>query len=116
MHGCPGLNHAAFNAGTKALRELGHTVFSPVEVNAELGIKDGAGTKTMIRSLMAAELAWIASTADAVVLLHGWQQSLGALAERATAVAIGIPVYELDKFLENFTKVHETDKTVFKSR
>lgn len=39
--------------------------------------------------------------ADAVVMLPGWESSIGALAEATTANACGIPVYtSIDSFFE----------------
>jgi hypothetical protein len=37
-------------------------------------------------------LAWICKEADAVYLLKGWEKSKGALAEKATAEALGLEV------------------------
>jgi hypothetical protein len=88
MRGYPSLNHGAFREGADRLRRAGHEVFNPAE--------QGGGD---IRQLLGADLAWITGTADIVVVLPGWQTSLGAKAETATADAIGIPVAELDAFL-----------------
>jgi Domain of unknown function (DUF4406) len=95
--GYPGQNRQAFNAGAARLRSAGHTVFNP----AEHSPADEAETIGSIRSLLGADLAWITSTADAVVLLPGWETSLGATAEWSTARAIGIVTAELDHFLND---------------
>ena len=48
---------------------------------------------------MGDDLAWICKHADIIVLLPGWERSLGVKAELATAEAIGVPAYTLSKFL-----------------
>jgi hypothetical protein len=110
MRGIPEFNRPAFQAGTKALRALGHEVFSPVEHDEECGF-NWAGTagnladaeKTQgfsLRKALSGDLAWICVHADAVVTLPGWERSLGATAETATAKALGLGVHELSDFLK----------------
>jgi hypothetical protein len=108
MRGYPEFNHPAFNAAAAALRHAGHEVFNPAENDRVNGI-DTAGLKgdlgelasfgTSIRVLLGQDLAWITGTADGVVVLPGWERSLGVRAEVATASAIGIPVWLVEEFL-----------------
>ena len=58
---------------------------------------DAAGFS--LRDALAADLHWICTQADAVALLPGWETSLGATAEAATARALGLPVIDLDTLL-----------------
>lgn len=108
MRGYPEFNAPAFRAGTQALRELGHEVFSPVEHDQACGF-DWTGTSGnlaraeqggfSLRDSLGADLAWICAHAEIVVLLPGSEKSLGATAEAATARALGLPVKELHVFL-----------------
>jgi hypothetical protein len=96
------MNEPLFDFVTKQLREKGCFVMNPAELTREL---IGPISKLMAMSkeerkktrkgLLAKELSWIINNADKVVLLPGWEKSPGATAERATALAMGIPVHEL---------------------
>lgn len=92
MRGYVNHNQAAFEAATKMLRDLGHTVFSPAEHAAEMGLDVNGG--------LAADITWICLEADVIVLLPGWQMSLGVQAEFAVARAVSVPVVELGAFLK----------------
>jgi Domain of unknown function (DUF4406) len=105
MRGCPDWNFPAFIRAAAQLRELGHEVFSPAERDLADGF-DGRGSGTDaelagkgfdLRTAMAADLTWIATSAEILVGLPGWQQSSGALAEVCLAWALHIPVHELDR-------------------
>ena len=52
-----------------------------------------------LREALGADLAWITAHAEAVVVLKGWRASKGAVAEVATAQAIGVPVWIYGHFL-----------------
>lgn len=88
MRGYPEHNYPAFFEAAGKIRTAGHVVYNPAEHDA------GA-----LRANLASDLAWIGLVADGIVLLPGWESSLGANAEVALARAIGIPVWELDNFL-----------------
>lgn len=108
MRGYPEFNFPAFRQATAQIRALGHEVFSPAE-HDEKGGFDATGTTGSpveleragfsLRAALGADLAWICSSADGVVLLPGWEGSAGATAERATAHALGLGVWELGEFL-----------------
>lgn len=108
MRGIPEFNYPAFHAGAAKLRAEGHTVFSPAEHDLVVYGKDiskgnANGSAEVaaaehgfdIRKALRDDLAWICTEADGVALLPGWENSKGAQAERATAVALGLQVLEL---------------------
>lgn len=80
MRGEPDLNFPAFNAAAQKLRLDGHEVFNPAAANLE---------SWPINKIMAYELTWLCEEADAIALLPKWEESLGAKAEHATALATG---------------------------
>lgn len=108
MRSIPEFNRPAFLAGARVLRATGHEVFSPLEHDEGNGHDwtghsgDPAQAQAGgfdLRAALGACLAWICAHADAVVLLPGWEKSLGATAEAATARALGLPALELADFL-----------------
>lgn len=111
MTGLPEFNFPAFRAGRDALRAAGHTVHCPAEHSESLGISVSglSGSVEEIkevnphysrRTLLAADLHWICTTAEAVVTLDDWNQSSGAAAEVAAARALPIPVYSMAEAIE----------------
>lgn len=94
MSGHPLYNYPAFEAAARALREAGHAVISPHELELAQGFKpadsfpDSAYAAAMRRSIAAL------LEADAVVMLPGWESSRGACLEHAIATALGIPIHE----------------------
>lgn len=109
MRGIPEFNFPAFHAATAELRQAGHEVFNPAERdNQRHGTDISKGNATgdeklavqrhgfNLRTALADDLSFICLHADALVMLPGWQASRGATAERATAVALGLTVFELE--------------------
>jgi len=103
MRGIPEFNFPAFHAAAAALREQGHTVFSPAERDNERhGVDISKGNKTgsvleaeashgfNLRVALGEDIAWICAHADAVACLPGWEFSNGSVAEWATAKALGL--------------------------
>lgn len=108
MRGYKEFNFPAFAKATKALRSQGHEVFNPAERdNEKHGVDISKGNEHgdekvaaaqhgfNLREALAADCAWICEHADAVALLPGWEQSKGAISERALAEALGLRVYEI---------------------
>lgn len=110
MRGSPHFNVEAFDYAAAKLRAEGHEVYSPADRDREiLGDEiysmavnaDHIGApvigKLDIRKALAEDLAYICLEADAIALLPGWQQSLGARAEAHVAAAVGKTLMELGR-------------------
>lgn len=108
MRGIPEFNFPAFNAAAAKLRAEGHTVFNPAERDNErhgtdISKGNATGDEALaakehgfnLREALGIDLDFICAEADAIALLPGWQNSKGARAEHATAVALGLWVLEL---------------------
>jgi hypothetical protein len=110
MRGIPEFNFPAFHAAAARLRAAGHTVFSPAERDIERhdGVDISAGNKSgcekeatekhgfNLRIALLEDLAFICTHAEGIALLPGWENSKGAKAEYATAVALGLEVLRVD--------------------
>lgn len=79
-----------FEAAARELTAAGHTVINPAEL---LQVAPEAAASRA--SFLLIDLHLLAS-ADAMLLLRGWEESTGCLAERAFCQAVGIPVHEYD--------------------
>lgn len=111
MRGYKDFNFPAFFAAAARLRAEGHEVFNPAERDTKEWGADRLGTATgsevevasklgmdpisLARHCFLADTHWICTQADAIAVLPGWEQSKGAVAERALGVAIGLKVIEL---------------------
>jgi hypothetical protein len=100
MRGHEEFNFPAFIAATETLRVKGYKVYNPAEQELHAGFdpKTGRyadGHEVTIRELILEDLVWVCTFADLVVVLPGWDKSLGAAAEVACARAIGIEVVSI---------------------
>lgn len=98
MRGYVEHNFPAFHYAATKLREQGFEVFSPAEKGEETGFIKNPGLQSDLifrRLVFSLDLGWITQHADAVALLPGWENSKGALAEKAAAEAVGLTVIEL---------------------
>ena len=103
MRGLPSFGAEEFRKAARVLRERGFKVVSPLEMDEDAGIHvDGlTGFEDLsdqgfdIRGTLANDLRVVLLDVDAVVLLPGWRDSKGAIAEYATARAAGVPTWEL---------------------
>lgn len=105
MRGYPEFNFPAFRVAAEEFRKRGFTVFSPHEDSEKAYGKDfskkyptGSGEDAekdgfSIRNALANDLDWICQEADSIYMLRGWEKSRGAIAEHATAVALGHRIY-----------------------
>lgn len=105
MRGIADFNFPAFEEATAQLRSRGYNVISPAEEDlgrgfdpAELtGHEDLSVIGYDLREVLLSDLECV-SECDAICLLPGWEDSLGARAEAALAEALNLSVRELDDF------------------
>lgn len=96
MRGYPEFNFPAFDSATIKYRALGYEVISPAQHDREEGldVTGCAGTESLadqgfdLREALMWDLTQVIH-ADRIVMLKGWEQSSGARAEYATAIALG---------------------------
>lgn len=106
MRNYPEFNFPAFADATEKLRARGYKVHSPAEEEARVGFDPKTGRypegkhQRTIRENLRDDLCWICEYADLVVLLPGWEQSKGALAEVHCARAIGVPAITFAEAME----------------
>lgn len=88
MTGYEAFNYPAFEEAATHLRALGYDVVSPHEVN------DADDTDHSWDWFLRRDIAELV-TAEAVVVLPGWEASKGANLETYIAAALGMPIYAL---------------------
>jgi hypothetical protein len=106
MRGVPYFNVQAFDEAEALLSAQGFTVFNPAQRDRAEGLVHAdcpRGTEDEMEmqgfdmgEALAIDLTFVVTEADAIVLLPGWMMSRGAVAELATAKAMGLPAYEFD--------------------
>lgn len=99
MQGYPDFNFPAFFSAAQSLRGQGHTVFNPAERDVEAhgdafssptgDLQDIQHTGFSLREALYHDTKFICLEAEAIALLPGWENSKGARAEHALAVALG---------------------------
>jgi hypothetical protein len=113
MSNKPYFNFPAFHKAAEELRDRGFEVFSPAECDVERVVEAGGqpdwwkncpngsheeiktariDTTLNYRDCMRVDLNWILDNADGIALLPGWENSKGALAEKALADCLGLEV------------------------
>lgn len=85
MTGVPLFNHPAFHAAAKKLREQGHEVINPAELDEEIGTDEPWDV------YLRRDLAMLV-TCDAIALLPGWEKFRGARLEKHVACELGLRV------------------------
>lgn len=101
MRGHPLFNFPAFDAAAELLRAEEWVVYSPAEADRDLGFDERGHTGNEPitelvnfdhREAMCNVCEFICMEADAIYMLKGWGHSMGARAEWALALAIGLEV------------------------
>lgn len=99
MEGIVEFNYPLFNALTNELRRQGHSVVNPAELDAEHGWPEEPGSDdyyvgpTARALYMRRDLPELVKC-DAIALMPGWQDSVGANIELMTALVCGLTVWE----------------------
>ena len=88
MRGYPEYNYPLFNRVARKLRDEGYFVLNP----AEIAPSEGSSLKDYIM----VDLQWIASHADVVAFLPGWEKSTGAGVEHALAIYLNKEIIYLE--------------------
>jgi hypothetical protein len=97
MSGIPEFNFPLFNKVAQELRDKGHSCFNPAARDLErlptVDFASGDVEKVKaqgfsLREALADDTNYICLEADAIVMLPGWEFSLGARAEHALATAL----------------------------
>jgi hypothetical protein len=91
MRGLPDYGFPIFRAATKDLRSRGFHVHSPAERDVRAHRDPARVGLVPLRQYMADDLRLVCQS-DAVVVLPGWQKSVGACLETLTAAVCSIPV------------------------
>lgn len=89
MSGLPNFNADAFNKAAKLLRDQGHEVINPPELDHDDGFdvigKDGKIDPVLRRQFLGRDFKLI-SGCDGLYMLKGWEKSSGASLERLFAL------------------------------
>lgn len=92
-------NVPAFNEAAAKLRAAGYAVFNPAELVSNLVFAPTGTTARELRQALLEDTTFICTEAEGIALLPGWEDSLGAKAERALGIALGIMVGDVSTFL-----------------
>jgi len=107
MRGIPEYNFPAFYAAAAALRERGYTVWSPAEHDVEQdGFNPATDKAQPMRHYMKRDLPEVLN-ADVVIVLPGWENSVGAKLECHVAEMCGIPVLTLSAAIAQLEAAHQ---------
>ena len=110
MRGYKDLNFPEFNKWARILRKKDHEVVNPAELDKEskeladttmgqLEVMSKEERKKIYKLCMKRDLQHLL-TCDAVVLLEGWQDSVGALLELKVALNTGLKILDLPNLEE----------------
>ena len=101
MSGYEDSNRAAFENAEQCFLDWDwakENIFNPIDHEASLMVQKGLvkDTQEAYRMCLKIDLEWLCEHATHIYMLKGWEKSLGARAEHATAVALGLEIeYEV---------------------
>lgn len=98
MRGYPEYNFPAFDYAARVLRQAGHDVVSPAELDRSVGVHEFSTNLPpgFMRDAMKRDLPVICDS-DALVLLPGWEQSSGTAVEKHLAELLGLEIFSSDQ-------------------
>lgn len=108
MRGKPRLNWDAFFEAEKQLQDAGYHTINPARLDMERGIDpdtfDIDLTQDILRDTVGVDLSEIIKLdpawGDGIALLDGWETSVGACAERATACWLRLAINSVDHWCD----------------
>lgn len=94
MRGKKHYNFPAFDAAAKDLREKGWEIISPADIDRDMGFDpvNGTGVEPSLEECIKRDTVAVLDC-EAIILLPGWEKSVGARAELALAEWAGKPAY-----------------------
>jgi hypothetical protein len=106
MSGIPQFNYPAFIKAAQHLRDLGHEVVSPAEMDSEemkeLAMASETGNWTDLGGsgeswgdVLAKDVKLVADEIEGVTMLPGWEKSRGARLEAFVAMSVHKPVFRM---------------------
>jgi len=105
MSGKKDFNFPEFHRHAKFLRNSGHVVFSPAEhdeskwgvenFKSETGSNQDVKSGWTLREALAADCEFICKEADGIAMMPEWENSKGARAEHALALALNLKIIYL---------------------
>jgi len=108
--GIPNLNREAFEAAQSKLLEAGHHPLNPHVICRDIVAMHTGSPEELWTRCMKRDITELLK-AEAIVLLDKWWMSRGCNVEISLAKKLGIPIYELEKFIERYGKETKLDFT-----
>lgn len=118
MRGKELFNFPAFDQAEKELLAAGYETFSPARRDRSAGfypedlsewtVEAMEATGMTLRECLHADTEFITLKADGIALLDGWRDSKGAQAEKALAVALGLPVMYVEDWIRDAERLEQT--------
>ncbi len=100
MRGIPEHNYPAFDNARDELQAQGFSPVSPADLDREAGVPTDPEASIDIRACLRRACEALLEC-DAIGLLEGWEDSLGARAEASLAAAAGMAAFSIQTLPEN---------------
>lgn len=105
MRGYEKFNFPAFDEARDRIQALGQDPISPADLDRNSGLHECDAIKDedvarILRECIRRDVDAICDHCDCVVLLKGWEKSKGVAVEVALAHFLGMPVYELEEYID----------------